>query len=245
MGRPGDPADPWRVLVVAAKDPAPTRSSGEGRHMNTSARRKALILATIHVALVASLGVILLVDRAMRPRIWAKTVLIDPEATLRGRYVSLRIEAEAETALTDNYVLLIVRNGHLSATRAESPTGIWLRGSNPAVGGIAPTTSTMQVSPSLDFFLPRTLIDEWRGRSEDQPIWDKQVEVWAEVTLRRGPPRPIRLGVKKNGILTPLCNFVACSNVATRRWCMNRSWPATTPADAGHLPMAYDAGLPR
>jgi hypothetical protein len=61
--------------------------------------REALILATIHIALVASLGVILLVDRAVRPRIWAKTVLIDPEATRRGRYVSLRIEAEAETAL--------------------------------------------------------------------------------------------------------------------------------------------------
>jgi hypothetical protein len=29
------------------------------------------------------------------------------------------------------------------------------------------------------------------------------------------------------------------------RWCMNRNWPATIPAHAGHLPMAYDAGLPR
>jgi len=29
------------------------------------------------------------------------------------------------------------------------------------------------------------------------------------------------------------------------RWCMNRSWPAAIPEHAGHLPMAYDAGLPR
>ena len=30
-------------------------------------------------------------------------------------------------------------------------------------------------------------------------------ELWAEVTLpRKGPPRPIRLGVMKNGVLTPL-----------------------------------------
>ena len=30
-------------------------------------------------------------------------------------------------------------------------------------------------------------------------------ELWAEVTLpKKGPPRPIRLGVMKNGVLTPL-----------------------------------------
>lgn len=30
-------------------------------------------------------------------------------------------------------------------------------------------------------------------------------QLWAEVTLpRKGPPRPIRLGVKKGGLLTPL-----------------------------------------
>ncbi|MCZ6514734.1 MAG: hypothetical protein O6850_02600 [Acidobacteria bacterium] len=30
-------------------------------------------------------------------------------------------------------------------------------------------------------------------------------QLWAEVTLpRQGPPRPIRLGVKKEGLLTPL-----------------------------------------
>ena len=30
------------------------------------------------------------------------------------------------------------------------------------------------------------------------------------------------------------------------RWCMNRSWPTTIPnPPARHLPIAYDAGLPR
>jgi hypothetical protein len=170
-----------------------------------SERRKALTLATIHIALVASLGVTLLVDRAVRPRIWAKTVPIDPEATRRGRYVSLRIEAEAETALIGHEVLLIVQNGRLSATRAHSPTGIWLRRSNPSVGEIAPATSTMEVNLPLDFFLPKTLTEHWRGRHDFLPIWDPEVEVWAEVTLsRRGPPRPIRLGVKRNGVVTPL-----------------------------------------
>ena len=30
-------------------------------------------------------------------------------------------------------------------------------------------------------------------------------ELWIEATIpRKGPPRPIRLGIKKNGVLTPL-----------------------------------------
>jgi len=173
-----------------------------------SGRREALILAAIHIALVASLGLILLVDRAVRPRIWAKTVLIDPEARLYGRYVRLRIEVDAENALIGNDVLLSVRDGHLSASRAVSPTGIWLRRSDPSS---AATTSTMQVNPPLDFFVAQILIEHWRGPGgrekyqEGRPVWDEAVEVWAEVTLpRRGPPRPIRLGIKKDGVVTPL-----------------------------------------
>jgi hypothetical protein len=97
---------------------------------------------------------ILLVDRAVPPRIWAKTVLIDPEANLRGRYVSLRIEAEAEAALIGHEVLLIVQNGHLSATRAQSPTGI--------AASLEPFCRRNRASyvddgrqPPLDVFLPR------------------------------------------------------------------------------------------
>jgi hypothetical protein len=69
----------------------------------------------------------------------------------------------------------------------------------------------MEVNPPLDFFLAQILIEHWRGPGgrekyqEGRPVWDKEVEVWAEVTLpRRGPPRPIRLGIKKDGVVTPL-----------------------------------------
>jgi hypothetical protein len=173
--------------------------------------REALIVAVIQIALVASLGVILLVDRAMHPRVWVKTVLIDPEASLRGRYVSLRIEVDAEGSLAGHNVLLSVQDGQLIAKQAESPTGIALRRSYPAAGGTASGISTMQVDPSLEFFLPEALVGHWRGRGggekyqDGQPIWGGGVEVWAEVTLpRRGPPRPIKLGIKKEGVVTPM-----------------------------------------
>lgn len=49
----------------------------------------------------------------------------------------------------------------------------------------------------IAFFIPEHV--------PDPSIREAGEELWAEVTLpRRGPPRPIRLGVKKNGVLTPL-----------------------------------------
>ena len=49
----------------------------------------------------------------------------------------------------------------------------------------------------LAFFIPEHVPDpSFRAPGE---------ELWAEVTLpRKGPPRPIRLAVKKDGVLTPL-----------------------------------------
>ena len=56
--------------------------------------KKGLIVAALHLAIVGSLGVKLLVDRATRPRVWARTGPIDPDSPLRGRYVRLRVEGE-------------------------------------------------------------------------------------------------------------------------------------------------------
>ena len=47
------------------------------------------------------------------------------------------------------------------------------------------------------FFIPEHVPDPSQRRPGE--------ELWAEVTVpRTGPPRPIRLGVKRNGELTPL-----------------------------------------
>ena len=56
--------------------------------------KKGLIVAALHLAIVGSLGAKLLVDRATRPRVWARTAPIDPDHPLRGRYVRLRVEGE-------------------------------------------------------------------------------------------------------------------------------------------------------
>jgi len=49
----------------------------------------------------------------------------------------------------------------------------------------------------LAFFIPEHV--------PDPSVRAPGEELWAEVTRpRRGPPRPIRLAVKKDGVLTPL-----------------------------------------
>jgi hypothetical protein len=54
-----------------------------------------------------------------------------------------------------------------------------------------------RLSQPVAVFIPEHLLDpSFRPAGE---------ELWAEVTLpRRGPPRPIRLGVMRDGRLTPL-----------------------------------------
>lgn len=107
---------------------------------------KGLLVAGLHVALTATLGAKLLIDRATRPRVWVHVLPVDPDSPLRGRYVRLRVKDSNER---------------------------------------------------LAFFIPEHIPDP-SIRAADE-------ELWAEVTLpRKGPPRPIRLAVKKDGVLTPL-----------------------------------------
>ena len=79
--------------------------------------RKGLIVAAIHLAMVAGLGAKLLIDRAARPRVWARTAPIDPDDPLRGRYVRLRVEGAAHGFGDDAIaqpVVLAARDGLLA-----------------------------------------------------------------------------------------------------------------------------------
>ena len=155
--------------------------------------QKGLIVAVVHVLMVSSLGAKLLMDRATQPRVWARTAPIDPDHPLRGRYVRLRIEGRAEGVPGDNApVRLDAREGALVFVPSETRTGLTARINVPREGG-----SVAVLNQPIAFFIPEHVPDpSIRGTGE---------ELWVEVTLpRRGPPRPIRLAVKKNGMMTPL-----------------------------------------
>ena len=153
--------------------------------------KKGLIVAALHLVMVSSLGAKLLVDRAMRPRVWARTAPVDPDHPLRGRYVRLRVEGEplgfGEAA--DLPVRLTESKGLLAFT--------------PATGNLVARVSTRDgqriatLDRPLAFFIPEHV--------PDPSVRAPGEELWVEVTLpKQGPPRPIRLAVKKNGVLTAL-----------------------------------------
>jgi hypothetical protein len=153
--------------------------------------RKGLIVAAIHLAMVASLGGKLLIDRATRPRVWARTAPVDPDDPIRGRYVRLRVEGEP-VDLPDggSPVALAARNGTLALTTSGS-SDLRARVSNRNGQRVA------MLEQSLAFFIPEHV--------PDPSVRAPGEELWVEVTLpKHGAPRPIRLGVKKDGVLTPL-----------------------------------------
>jgi hypothetical protein len=181
----------------------------------SSRTRKGLVLAALHVAIVASLGAKLLIDRAIRPRAWVRVAPIDPDLPIRGRYLRLEIEApfgpgfsvpsSASSDTPGAYVYgadwfpvgLDVRDQQLVAV-AQTDAG-----SNPIYARADPraeprtSARTVRLIEPVTYFIPEHIEDP-----SHRPTGE---ELWAEVTIpRHGGPRPIRLGVKKNGVLTPL-----------------------------------------
>ena len=159
-----------------------------------SARTRGLVIAALHLAIVAGLGGKLLADRAMRPRVWARAAPFDPNLPIRGRYVRLRVEAAAPAG-TDQRTISNVRlskdGDRLVAAPANGSDGLYAR----AISRNG--EQVVVVERWLAYFIPEHV--------PDPSIRQPGEELWVEITLpRQGPPRPIRLGVKKDGQLTPL-----------------------------------------
>ena len=162
---------------------------------------KAVLVVLLHLAIIGTLYGKYSYERATRPRVWVKTIGFDPDLPIRGRYVSLGLEvatdvpAKAEGDPKYRWypsapVHLEIRDGKLFA--ASDPDGkefVTFR-------DIRETTHTI-LSENVLYFLPEHATDPTRRVGGE--------ELWVEVTLpKKGPPRPIRLGVKKDGPIEPL-----------------------------------------
>ena len=184
---------------------------------------KGLLLAALQLALVLSLGAKLLYDRATRPRAWAKAVPYDPNLPIRGRYLSLRLEVEAPGIRPPSeaerkgwesqrqwawalygspaVVALSAEDGRLIARRESGAENYeaYREDRNTVQFRIGPDGKSFPVllNPVV-YFIPE--------HAEDPSRRPQGEELWVEVTIpKKGPPRPIRLGVKKgDGLITPL-----------------------------------------
>jgi hypothetical protein len=158
---------------------------------------KGLLVGCLHMALVLTIGGKLLIDRATRPRVWAKTAPYDPSLPIRGRYLSLQLEVVApDTSKDYQGVTLRSEDGKLVAVPAPQNllggTEMHIRTRTTGAGPV------VVLDPPIAFFIPEHAEDPSRRPSGE--------ELWAEVTIpRKGPPRPIRLGIKKgDGPIAPL-----------------------------------------
>jgi hypothetical protein len=147
---------------------------------------RGLLIAGLQLLIILSLGGKLLVDRATRPRVWISVAPIDPDLPIRGRYVMLSPHVEAPPSAKRDYWVtarLEVRDGKLFAVPdADGSVSYWRRTpESPAV-----------LQDNVAFFIAE--------HAKDASFRAKGEELWAEVTVpRKGPPRPIRLGVKRQG----------------------------------------------
>lgn len=170
---------------------------------------KGLLLGVIQLAIVASLGGKMLYDRATRPRVWVLTGQYDPNLPIRGRYLGLTLQMPTSGfaplppppnpingrvwgwQIEQRRAELRVEGGQLIAVPSEKENAISVR------LRVVNNTVVANIAEPVLYFIP-----EHAEVSQRLPAGE---DLWVEVTLpRKGPPRPIRLGVKKNGVLTPL-----------------------------------------
>ena len=157
-------------------------------------------VALLHMLIILSLGGKLLMDRAVRPRVWVKTVSVDPDLPIRGRYLTLRLEArapwlnKASYQVDPFYIKLTAENGELIASQSDSDSGVSV--TNRFRSRV--DSEYVVLDQPVAFFLPEhadvPTPRAWKGE-----------ELWAEVTLpREGPPRPIQLALKNSSGWHPL-----------------------------------------
>lgn len=162
-----------------------------------SALRKGMIVALVQVLLVTLVAAKLMIDRAGYPRVWVETAPYDPDLPLRGRYVRLLAVVEAENSSFENENVyqesgrLETRDGRLVAIRDEDGPILLNRAT------CRDSEPCITLSEPLAFFIPEDI--------PDPSVRDAGEELWVQVTVPpRGAPRPIQLGVRRNGKLTPL-----------------------------------------
>jgi hypothetical protein len=153
-----------------------------------TALARGLAIAAIHSAIVLSLAGKYAWDRERLPRVWARSVAYDPNLPIRGRYATMRLAVEIPDDKTAGMrrARLSIQNDRLIATPSPAGLLLWRMANGQWV-----------INEPVAFFLPEHAPDP-TSRAPGE-------ELWVEVSVPRdGPPRPVRLGVKKDGARVPL-----------------------------------------
>lgn len=150
-------------------------------------RATGALLAAVQTALLVAIGGHYALDRARYPRGWAHVAPIDPDLPVRGRYLALRLEVGGPPGVPGGFVTLSVEGDRVTAHPTEPGQGLRI---------MQPGASRPRLADPIAFFLPEHAADPSRQAGQD---------LWAEVTVPpTGPPRPLRLGIMRDGAIEPL-----------------------------------------
>jgi len=184
-----------------------------------------VVLLVVQLALISSIGAKYLYQRAKCPRVWTRVIAVDPEAPIRGRYLSLRLTVNgcestfpsAKQAVFQRNIdgttkplpyfiaaqiavqfpaRLTVKNGKLTAIRIQPTDG------PPTDGELISampeeSCEAMRLANPANFYI---------AEHATSPLPLKAgSELWMEVTVTpKGPPRPIQLALKQDNAWKPL-----------------------------------------
>jgi hypothetical protein len=184
--------------------------------------KTAIALLLIQLAIVSTVAAKYLYQRLTCPRVWVRTVAVDPELPMRGRYLSLRLTVDGcgstlpsakaaafprdinGSAIQGRYQLraatvfhadLKVVNNRLTAAYIRDDQNGSLGQQVSVWPGAA--CDAMRLDTPVDFYLPEHAQDPSRLKAGQ--------ELWIEVTVPpKGPPRPLALALKDYGAWKPL-----------------------------------------
>jgi hypothetical protein len=166
-------------------------------------RSRGLVLLVVQVALVLSIAGKYVYERKVYPRVWVRTVQVDPELPFRGRYLALRLAVDScslprgtankemvyggsNVAAWHWTVRPVAREGRLVAEEAPAGTRPELTQELRLLPG--QPCERAALSESTDYFIGDRAKSPFPLKSGE--------ELWVEVTVPPvGPPRPIQLAV--------------------------------------------------
>jgi len=178
----------------------------------------------VQLALVSTVAGKYLWQRWRCPRVWTRTVAIDPELPMRGRYLSQQLVVDGcQSTLPSAKAAQFPRD--VNGAAVPGPYGLRPLGVVEFNGELRVANNKLVAVQIQD---PRKadngqLVDAWPGTQCDQMRLEKPVaifiadtarsplplkpgqELWVEITVPpKGPPRPLQMALKDNGAWKPL-----------------------------------------
>ena len=186
--------------------------------------RVSIALLGIQVAIVSTVAIKYLYQRATCPRVWTRAAAYDPSLIMRGRYLSLQLSVDGCSSTlpsAKNAQFPRNANGTPSGTsfNVNAPGMVWFQAKlavkdNKLIAIRVPesessgSTESVSAAPGstcdqMRFAVP---VDFYIAEHATDPTFLKSgQELWIEVTVPpKGPPRPLQLAVKDNGAWKPL-----------------------------------------